>query len=48
MMGAKEWRQSRICKVCRWKILITFKELKGLHEQDGGQEEKVHSEDGNA
>ena len=47
-MEAKEWRQSRMCKVCRWKILITFKELKGLHEQDGGQEEKVHSEDGNA
>lgn len=37
-----------MCKVCRWKILITFEELKGLHEQDGGEEEKVHSEAGNA
>lgn len=30
------------------KILTTFKELKGLCEQGGGQEEKVRSEDGNA
>lgn len=37
-----------MCKVWRWKILITFKELKDLRELDYGEGEKVLHQAGNA
>ena len=37
-----------MCKVWRWKILITFKEQKVLQELDDGKEENILNEAGNA